>query len=95
LLRALAYPKFGLSPAEQADLLADYLPWLRVVCISDPLPVVPACRDPHDRPFLELAAAGRARPLVSGDRDLLALGRVSAASPIMDLAAFRRRCLKS
>lgn len=32
-----------------------------------------ACRDPHDNKFLELAVAGRADLIVSGDRDLLAL----------------------
>ena len=31
------------------------------------------CRDPWDDKFLELAAAGRASHLVTGDRDLLAL----------------------
>jgi len=34
---------------------------------------MPPCRDPHDLPFLHLAAAGRADALVSGDADLLTL----------------------
>ena len=45
---------------------------------------VPACRDPFDRPFLELALWGRADVLVTGDGDLLALARtfpVSILSP--------------
>jgi len=54
-------------------MLADYLPWTCSVRIPDPPPAVPACRDPLDAPFLQLAAAGRARWLVSGDRDVLAL----------------------
>jgi len=33
----------------------------------------PDCGDPYDRPFLELALAGRAEALVTGDKDLLAL----------------------
>ena len=33
------------------------------------------CRDPRDDKFLELAAAGRADGLITGDADLLALGR--------------------
>ena len=73
LLRVLAYPKFRLSPDDQHELLADYLPWTLGVRIADPPPTVPACRDPLDAPFLHLAAAGRAKLLVSGDRDLLAL----------------------
>lgn len=73
LLRVLAYPKFRLSAGDQQELLADYLPWTAGVRIPNPPPAVPACRDPMDAPFLELAAAGRAKLLVSGDRDLLAL----------------------
>ena len=34
---------------------------------------MPNPRDPNDRPFLELAIAGNADALVTGDNDLLAL----------------------
>ncbi len=73
LLRVLCYPKFALDAAEREDLLAEYLPWCETVTIPAPPPTVPDCRDPFDRPFLELALAGRAEALVTGDRDLLAL----------------------
>jgi uncharacterized protein len=73
LMRVLAYPKFKLSADEQRELLADYLPCCEVVTIPEPPPRVPACRDPHDLPFLHLALAGKADMLVSGDADLLAL----------------------
>jgi len=73
LMRVLAYPKFKLSAAEQHELLADYLPYAEVVSVPEPPPRVPECRDPHDLPFLHLAAAGKAELLVSGDTDLLAL----------------------
>lgn len=73
LMRVLAYPKFRLSHAEQAELLADYLPHAEVVAVPTPPPAVPACRDPHDLPFLHLALAGSAQALVTGDKDLLAL----------------------
>ncbi len=73
LMRVLAYPKFKLSAAEQHELLADYLPYVEVVSVPEPPPRVPDCRDPHDLPFLHLAAAGKAELLVSGDADLLAL----------------------
>jgi predicted nucleic acid-binding protein len=49
------------------------LPSTRVIVIPDPPPRVPPCRDAFDVPFLQLATAGRASVLVSGDADLLAL----------------------
>ena len=73
LIRVLAYPKFRLAPKEQHDLLADYLPWAEVVTLGTRLPRTPACRDPHDLPFLQLALAARADALVTGDADLHAL----------------------
>lgn len=73
LLRVLAYPKFRLSAADQQELLADYLPYCTTVAIPDKLPNIPACRDAFDVPFLQLAIAGRADFLVSGDRDILSL----------------------
>lgn len=73
LIRVLAYPKFKLTPAEQHELLADYLPWTQVVRTPHPPPGAPACRDPFDLPFLHLAIAGRAAALITGDADLLSL----------------------
>lgn len=76
LTRVLAYPKFKLTPAEQHELLSDYLPWAETVKVPVPPPPVPACRDPDDMPFLELAVASRAQALVTGDADLLVLAPV-------------------
>lgn len=73
LLRVLAYRKFGLSPAEQGILQADYLPFCEPVTAIVPANRIPRCRDPFDRPFLSLALAGMADFLVSGDGDLLIL----------------------
>lgn len=73
LMRVLAYPKFELTGEEREELLADYLPFCEVVTIGDPPPKVPACRDPFDVPFLEVAIAGKANALITGDRDLLGL----------------------
>ena len=73
LVRVLAYPKFGLSRADQDELLADYLPYTTTVRVPQPPLRVPVCRDPQDAPFLHLAVAGKAHMLVSGDKDLLAL----------------------
>ena len=87
LVRALAYPKFKLSRDEQREMLADYLPFCTVVRMPATPPKTPACRDPYDLPFLQLAVAGKAHCVVSGGRDLLALaGRFSC--PIMSPVEF-------
>ncbi len=93
LLRVLAYPKFALSAADRDDLLADYLPWCETVGIPVAMPdatVTPACRDRHDQPFLDLAIAGRAEALVTGDRDLLVLAG-TVAVPIITPADLKTR----
>lgn len=87
LLRVLSYPKFRLAAGEQEDLIADYLPWCETVVVSQP-PAVPACRDPADRPFLELALQCRADALVTGDEDLLDLATVFPV-PILTPSAIR------
>ena len=81
LIRVLAYPKFKLSPEEQRELLADTLPYCKTVRIPEPPPKTPACRDAFV-PFLQLALAGKAKALVTGDRDLLSLAR-GFACPIL------------
>jgi putative PIN family toxin of toxin-antitoxin system len=79
LLRVLDYPKFALTAEEREDVLADLLPFAETVTVPEPPPPTPAPRDPHDRPFLELALAARADALVSGDADLRSLaGRFPA-----------------
>lgn len=93
LVRALGYPKFRLSAAEREDLLADYLPWVQVVRIPEPPPAVPRCRDPGDVQFLHLAVAGKARALVTGDRDLLALAGDPGHCPVLGVAEFVEKYL--
>lgn len=73
LVRALAYRKFSLTRDEQQELLADYLPYCVTVRMPAKPPRTPVCRDPCDVPFLQLAVAGNADYLVTGDRDLLVL----------------------
>ena len=90
LIRVLAYPKFALSDGERQELLDDYLPFCEPVAVPEPPPAVPACRDPFDRPFLELALAGRADALVTGDADLLTLA-TDFSVPIVSPAAFKER----
>ncbi len=76
LVRVLAYPKFRLSAQDRDDLLSEYLPYAQVVKPEDhrnQSQRVPSCRDPFDDMFLELAQAGEALDLVTGDKDLLEL----------------------
>ena len=88
LIRVLAYPKFALSDGERQELLDDYLPFCETVAVPEAPPAVPACRDPSDRPFLELALFAAADALVTGDRDLLAIGPMFSV-PILSPAAAR------
>jgi putative PIN family toxin of toxin-antitoxin system len=91
LVRVLAYPRFRLDEDEIALLMASFISQADVVDASRRWPRgVPRCTDPDDDMFLALAARGRARVLVSGDRALLSLaGRAPFA--IEAPAAFRRR----
>ena len=89
LIRVLVYPKFRLDIDEQEELLGDYLPFAQTVTIPVPPPVLPTCRDPFDQPLVELAFCGKARALVSGDRDLHALA-ARLPFPIPTLEAFAR-----
>jgi putative PIN family toxin of toxin-antitoxin system len=73
LIRVLACPKFKLSAEDQQELLADYLTCCLSVVIPNPPPVTPDCRDAFDLPFLQLAAAGYADFLITGDQDLLSI----------------------
>ena len=90
LVRVLAYPRFELSGEDRDDLLSEYLPYCETVIISSPPPAVPICRDPFDRPFLELAIGARADFLVTGDKDLLALAGIFRP-PIITAEELRQR----
>ena len=90
LIRVLGYPKFALTRGEQEDLLSDYLPFCTTVKITAPPPPPPTCRDPFDIPFLELAIAGAADFLVTGDLDLLSLS-TALSCPIVKASEFLER----
>ena len=93
LIQALNYSTFDLTEDEREDLLADYLPWCEAVIVSSP-GEVPQCRDPFDRPFLELALVAQADALVTGDKDLLAMAHAFPL-PILTPHAFRKRLVHS
>ena len=87
LIRVLAYPKFRLTEDEREDVLGDLLPWCESITVPKGIEV-PECRDPLDRPFLELAVAAEADWLVTGDKDLLAVAATFSV-PIVTPASLR------
>ncbi len=89
LIRVVSYSRFRLTGDERENLLGDYLPWCETISVPNPTEV-PECRDPFDRPFLELALAAKADTLVTGDKDLLVLAETFSV-PILAPAAFRKR----
>ena len=73
-LRVLSYPKFKLSEGDIKGLIQEeLLPYVDVVKPWRRLRVVD--RDPSDDKFVECAVAGKARVIISGDKDLLSIGR--------------------
>ena len=83
-----ALPFLAHIPAREIAL-GDYLPWCETVKAPNRIKV-PDCRDPLDRPFLELALTARADALITGDKDLLDLSETFGV-PILTPAAFRVR----
>jgi putative PIN family toxin of toxin-antitoxin system len=80
--------KYHLTDADVADLLAVLV--LRGELVR-PTRKVKACRDPDDDMLIEAALAGRAEWVVTGDEDLLSLGRfetVRFVTPRVFLSAF-------
>jgi len=73
LIKVLTYPKFKLSSSEQQDFLTEYLPYIQTVTNVQRIADVSVCRDVNDVMFLELAIAGKADYLITGDKDLLVL----------------------
>ena len=72
-LRVLEYPKFRLNEQLIHSFAARYLPYVeRIERISESLNCV-ECRDLNDQKFIQLAMAGKADILVTGDADLLVL----------------------
>jgi len=91
LVRALTYPKFHLDEREIEILLGAYLPWTVAVAMPSRRPAgLPRCQDADDQKFLDLAFAGKAEAIVTGDKKLLEL---AAAAPfaVLTPAQLRKR----
>jgi uncharacterized protein len=79
-------PKFAayVSPSETTMFLTEFARAVELVAIGER---VALCRDPRDDKFLELAVAGRADFLLTGDADLLGLHPFRGTS-ILDPASY-------
>lgn len=74
--RVLAYPQFNVAPAARQTVLDDYRRLADFVVVdAGSGTALPRCRDGDDQKFLELALAGAAEMLVTGDKALLVLAR--------------------
>ena len=78
--------KYGLTDEDIQTVVALIL--LRGEAVTSQERIA-ACRDPKDDKFLDVAVAGRADVIVSGDEDLLVLHPFAGIS-IVPLAAFLR-----
>jgi len=95
LLRALTYPKFKLTGTDIENLLGDYLPFTKVIYATQhPEKPMPQCRDSHDQKFLHLAYAGKAEALITGDKALLELNKLTPFN-ILTASAFRKSYFES
>jgi len=88
----LHYPKFALAEDEiQAIVEDEILPFFEVVDVNEV--VTGACRDPYDDQFLSVAVNSGAAYIVTGDKDLLDMGKyrgVRIVSPQEFLASLER-----
>jgi uncharacterized protein len=86
LHRTLRGPRLAryFTRMEQEAFLAMFAREATIVEVTKRIEI---CRDPRDDRFLELALAGEATHLITGDRDLLALGHFHDTG-IMTPAAF-------
>jgi putative PIN family toxin of toxin-antitoxin system len=90
LLKVLTYPKFKLTKAEQALLLADFLPYAETVTAFETPPDLLVIRDQADQMFLTLAVVSKADALITGDNDLLVIKDSFKTLPIMTLSEFEQ-----
>ena len=81
LRRVLAYRQFGLDVAAQRSIQSDYCSQLspgsprKNEDTPADLPLLPACQDPDDQKFLEIAFQESATHLASRDKALTKLAR--------------------
>lgn len=75
LQRVLTYPKLHIAPEKGLTLLEEYLALVKIVEGENSPIILPQCRDREDQRFLELAARGEAKWLISRDKRVLQTAR--------------------
>lgn len=95
LIDVLDRPKFDpyIALADRREFIRHLGGISRVVTI---VRTVQACRDPKDDKFLDVALAGGAQAIISGDRDLLALDPfhgIRIVSPVVFMEGLQPRTL--
>lgn len=91
----LEYPKFSLTRQEIKMIIEyDVLPYFEIAEIADRIRGV--CRDPDDDKFIACAVSAPADFIVTGDRDLLDMGkyksvRIISASMLLKMFSVREK----
>lgn len=80
-IRVLAYPRFGLIPAEILPIINNLRKYVHFVEVKNKIDVVK--EDPTDNIFLECALDGKADYIISGDHHLLNIGHYKGIQIIM------------
>ncbi len=85
---ALEYPKFSLTAQEMKVIIEEeVLPFFEVIEVADKIKGV--CRDADDDKFITCAVSASADFIVTGDRDLLDIGRYKSVR-ILSVSEFLR-----
>jgi len=87
LMRPRIRDKYGVTEDDIKAVLALLLLRGEAVIVKH---TITACRDPKDNKFLEVAVAGKADLIVSGDKDLLVLHPFEGISVISPTEFLRR-----
>jgi putative PIN family toxin of toxin-antitoxin system len=73
LTRTLSYPKFSLTEEEIKSIIAEeILPYFEITKIKKKTKI--ECRDSDDAKFIQCAISGKAKFVISGDKDLCSMG---------------------
>ena len=84
----LEYPKFSLTAQEMKVIIEEeVLPFFEVIEVADKIKGV--CRDADDDKFIACAVSASADFIVTGDRDLLDIGRYKSVR-ILSVSEFLR-----
>jgi putative PIN family toxin of toxin-antitoxin system len=84
LIDVLNRPEFGISNSDLADFIAFIRTYAKIITTDQ---IITICRDPEDNMILECAVSGKAKYIVTGDKDLLTL-KIFQNIPILTPSIF-------